>query len=69
VGALGGPIGAGVGAVIGGGAGAVTGATTSPKDVNLGRPPWNNPDTRVPTPDGPVGPQTSAGSSRSSDGY
>ncbi len=60
VGALAGPPGVVAGAVIGGGAGAVTGATTSPKDVNLGKPPWNNPETRVPTPHGPVGPGRSA---------
>ncbi|MGX9965708.1 peptidoglycan-binding domain-containing protein [Roseomonas sp. F4] len=48
VGALGGPVGALAGAAIGGGAGAVTGATTSPRDVNLGRPIWNDPETRVP---------------------
>jgi hypothetical protein len=50
VGALGGPVGALAGAAIGGGVGAVTGAATSPDDVNLGKPPWNNPETRVPTP-------------------
>jgi hypothetical protein len=50
VGALGGPVGALAGAAIGGGVGAVTGAATSPSDVNLGKPPWNNPETRVPTP-------------------
>ncbi len=60
VGALGGPPGMAVGALVGGGAGAVTGATTSPKDVNLGKPPWTNPDTRVPTPNGPVAPGRSA---------
>jgi peptidoglycan hydrolase-like protein with peptidoglycan-binding domain len=48
VGALGGPVGALAGAAIGGGAGAITGATTSPRDVNLGRPVWENPETRVP---------------------
>lgn len=51
VGALGGPVGAAVGAVVGGGAGAVTGAVTDPSDVNLGRPVWSNPDTRVNPPD------------------
>lgn len=66
VGALGGPIGAGVGALIGGGAGAVTGATTSPSEVNLGKAPWNNPSTRVPTPNGPVAPQTSPGAGSTS---
>jgi phage tail tape-measure protein len=48
VGALAGPPGVVAGAVIGGGAGAVAGATTSPNQVNLGKPPWTNPDTRVP---------------------
>lgn len=48
VGALGGPVGALAGAAVGGGAGAVAGATTSPSDVNLGRPVWNDPATRVP---------------------
>jgi len=48
VGALGGPVGALAGAAIGAGAGAVAGATTSPQDVNLGRPPWTNPEARVP---------------------
>jgi phage tail tape-measure protein len=50
IGALAGPPGVVAGAVIGGGAGAVTGATTSPSQVNLGKPPWTNPDTRVPAP-------------------
>jgi osmotically inducible lipoprotein OsmB len=40
VGLIGGPIGVGAGAVIGGGVGAVAGATTSPKQVNLGKPVW-----------------------------
>lgn len=48
VGALSGPVGALAGAAIGAGAGAVAGATTSPQDVNLGRPPWTNPEARVP---------------------
>ena len=26
----------------------MTGATTSPQDVNLGRPPWTNPQARMP---------------------
>jgi hypothetical protein len=64
VGALAGPPGMAVGALVGGGAGAVTGAATSPKDVNLGKPPWNNPETRVPTPNGPVGPGRSARAGR-----
>jgi hypothetical protein len=48
VGALGGPVGALAGAGIGGAAGAVTGATTSPEQVNLGTPIWNDPEVRVP---------------------
>ena len=56
IGMIAGPPGAAAGALIGGGAGAIAGATTSPQEVNLGRPPWNNPNTRVPTPNGPVGP-------------
>ncbi|MBU8545920.1 MULTISPECIES: peptidoglycan-binding domain-containing protein [Roseomonadaceae] len=60
VGALGGPVGALAGAAIGGGAGAVTGATTSPSDVNLGRPVWNDPQTRVP---GVTSPPRNAGPS------
>ena len=67
VGALAGPPGIAVGALVGGGAGAATGAATSPSQVNLGKPPWTNPETRVPTPNGPVGPGRSARSSYSSD--
>jgi phage tail tape-measure protein len=52
VGALAGPPGIVAGALIGGGAGAATGAATSPNQVNLGKPPWTNPETRVPTPSG-----------------
>ncbi len=48
VGALGGPVGALAGAAVGAGAGAIAGATTRPEDVNLGRPPWTNPEARVP---------------------
>ncbi|NOG69229.1 hypothetical protein [Roseicella sp. DB1501] len=48
IGALGGPVGALAGAAIGGGAGAVAGATTSPSDVNLGKPVWKNPEVRTP---------------------
>ena len=54
VGALGGPPGMAVGALVGGGAGAATGAATSPQRVNLGKPPWTNPETRLPTPNGSV---------------
>ncbi len=56
VGLVGGPIGVVVGGVIGGGVGALTGATTDPKDLNLGKPVWANPDTRIPTMSGPVAP-------------
>lgn len=40
VGLIGGPPGVLVGAVIGGGAGAITGASTTPRQVNLGKPLW-----------------------------
>jgi phage tail tape-measure protein len=56
IGALAGPPGLAVGALVGAGAGATTGAVTSPNEVNLGKPPWTNPQTRVPTPNGPVAP-------------
>jgi hypothetical protein len=56
VGIVGGPIGMAVGGVIGGGVGAITGATTKPEDLNLGRPVWANPETRIPTPSGPIAP-------------
>jgi hypothetical protein len=48
VGLVGGPVGVLAGAAIGAGAGAVAGATTSPRDVNLGRPLWDNPEVRTP---------------------
>lgn len=51
VGALGGPVGAVVGGIVGAGAGATTGAVTDPSDVNLGRPVWRNPETRLNPPD------------------
>ena len=56
VGALAGPPGVVVGGLVGAGAGAATGAATSPNQLNLGKPPWTNPQTRVPTPNGPVAP-------------
>ena len=40
VGLLGGPIGVLAGAAIGAGVGAVAGGTTSPDQVNLGKPVW-----------------------------
>lgn len=48
VGALGGPVGALAGAGIGAAAGATTGAATSPEQLNLGRPVWEDPELRVP---------------------
>ena len=48
IGALAGPPGMAIGAVVGAGAGATTGAATSPNQVNLGKPPWTNPQTRIP---------------------
>lgn len=48
VGALGGPVGALAGAGIGAAAGATTGAATTPDQVNLGRPLWEDPEVRVP---------------------
>ena len=48
IGALAGPPGVVVGALIGGAGGAATGAATSPSQVNLGKPPWTNPQARVP---------------------
>jgi hypothetical protein len=66
IGALGGPVGALAGAAIGAGAGAATGAATSPSDVNLGRPPWSNPEVRTPLDEERRG--TTARRSRSRDG-
>src|ERR1700749_3773041 len=54
VGALAGPPGVVVGGLVGAGAGAATGAATRPDQLNLGKPPWTNPETRVPTPKGAV---------------
>jgi hypothetical protein len=48
---LGGPVGLLAGAAIGAGAGAATGAVTRPTTVNLGRPPWSNPEVRTPLDD------------------
>lgn len=47
VGALGGPVGAAAGAAIGAATGAATGASTTPNQVNLGTPPWKNPNVSV----------------------
>jgi hypothetical protein len=52
VGALGGPVGALAGAGIGAGAGAVAGSQTNPSQINLGRPPWSNPEVRTPLDEG-----------------
>jgi peptidoglycan hydrolase-like protein with peptidoglycan-binding domain len=62
IGALGGPVGALAGAGIGGAAGAVTGATTSPQDINLGEPPWSNPEVRTPLGDNRAGTRTARAS-------
>ncbi|HTM77767.1 MAG TPA: hypothetical protein VL133_09085, partial [Devosia sp.] len=43
IGLIGGPPGVAAGAVIGGGAGAITGASTTPKQVDLGKPLWDKP--------------------------
>jgi len=67
VGAIAGPPGMVVGAVVGGGAGALTGAETKPSQVNLGRPVWDNPHVRVPTPNGPVGPGHPASANSAAD--
>ncbi len=42
VGAIAGPPGAAVGALVGAGVGAAGGAVTSPRQVNLGKPVWDN---------------------------
>ncbi len=58
IGIIAGPPGMVLGAAIGAGAGALAGATTSPSQLNLGPAPWDNPNTRIPTPNGPVAPST-----------
>ncbi len=68
VGALGGPVGVLAGAAIGAGAGAATGAATSPRDVNLGRPVWSNPEVRTPLDDDRRRGGRSAGRERYRDG-
>jgi hypothetical protein len=42
IGAIAGPPGAAVGALVGAGVGAAGGAATSPSQVNLGKPVWQN---------------------------
>ncbi len=70
IGALGGPVGALAGAAIGGTAGAVTGAVTEPSNLNLGEPPWSNPEVRTPLgDDNRRGRVASRGGSRSSGRY
>ena len=56
IGIIAGPPGMALGAVVGAGAGALAGGATTPQQLNLGQPPWNNPNTRIPTPSGPVAP-------------
>lgn len=41
IGLIGGPVGVVGGAIIGGGAGAIAGATTTPSQVELGKPVWD----------------------------
>ena len=43
IGAIAGPPGAAVGALVGAGVGAAGGAATSPRQVNLGKPVWQQP--------------------------
>lgn len=43
VGLVAGPPGVVAGALIGGGAGAIAGASTTPQEVNLGKPVWKKP--------------------------
>ena len=43
VGLIGGPVGVAAGAIVGGGAGALAGATTTPRQVDLGKPIWKQP--------------------------
>ena len=59
IGVLGGPPGVVVGALVGGGAGAITGAATSPNQVNLGKPPWTNPQAHIAIPGGTSNPRAS----------
>lgn len=47
-GLIGGPIGVLVGGAVGGGIGALTAANTTPKQVNLGNPPWAGGATAAP---------------------
>jgi hypothetical protein len=53
VGALGGPVGAAAGAAIGAAAGAATGAATTPQQLNLGKPIYDNPNVKI----GPYSPK------------
>jgi hypothetical protein len=67
VGILAGPPGMAIGAAVGAGTGAATGAATKPTDVNLGRPPWTNPETRVPSARQPAGAATGTRGSASNE--
>lgn len=46
IGALAGPPGVLVGGIVGAGAGALGSSLTTPDQVNLGDPPWRNPEAR-----------------------
>jgi len=48
IGLLGGPVGVVAGALIGAGVGAGTGAAVSSDHINLGTPPWSNPQASQP---------------------
>jgi hypothetical protein len=50
IGLVGGPIGVVVGAGIGAGAGAMASSNTTPKQVNLGPPPWGSNDHELAQP-------------------
>ena len=58
-GLIGGPIGVLVGGAVGGGIGALTAANTTPKQVNLGNPPWAQ-GGAAPATSGPASGQTGA---------
>lgn len=60
IGALGGPVGVLAGAGIGAGVGAATGAMTEPSTLNLGQPPWSNPQAEIPFVDNDRGSAPSA---------
>jgi hypothetical protein len=65
--ATGAVVGGPVGAVVGGVAGGAAGAATTPDQLNLGRPPWSNPEVEVDLQnDRPGRPASRSAASRSS---